>query len=236
MKGIRIEIEQPFASYSVPGSFQLRETFPLPPYSTVIGMVHNACGFKKYVDMDVSVQGNWASVCNDIYTRYEFSPNRQFEKERHQGYFEENGRKYGVVIGVGHVELLADVNLLIHIVPKNQDIVETIYNGLLYPQNFLYLGRTEDIVRINSLETVDIIEEILDYEEILKYNAYIPVSYKVENEIGTIYRLNKKYIINKSQTRYWEERIEALFAPKEKELTIGTKIYKDSKGDLVFLA
>ncbi len=32
-------------NYRVPTSFQLKESYPLPPYSTVIGMVHSLCNF-----------------------------------------------------------------------------------------------------------------------------------------------------------------------------------------------
>lgn len=236
MKGIKIALEQPCASYNIPGSLQLKETFPLPPYSTIIGMVHYACGFKKYVDMDVSVQGSFSSVCNDIYKRYELSPNMKFEKGRHQRYYENDGVKYGVTIGVGYVELLANINLLIHIVPKDQNMVETLYQGVFYPKDFLSVGRSEDIARINEIEIVDIVEETLKRKETLKNNAYIPLNYNVVNNIGTVYRLNKKYTITPKNIRYWEEQVEALYAPKDMELTIGTRVYKDNKGDLVFLA
>lgn len=241
MKGIRVELEQIFASYCIPGSFQLRETYPLPPYSTVIGMVHNACGFTEYVDMDVSVQGGFASICNEIYKRYEFTPFYKYEppkknRERHQAYYIHNGVKYGITIGIGHIELLTDVHLLLHIVPKDQSMVEKIYQGILYPKEFLSIGRSEDTVRINSVEVVDIIEKTLSKKEELKNNAYIPLNYNIMNNIGTVYRLNKKYTPTPKGTRRWDVQVEALYAPKDMELTIGTKVYKDSKGDLVFLA
>lgn len=242
MKGIRIELEQTIASYCKPGSLQLKETYPLAPYSTIIGMIHNSCGFKKYIDMDVSVQGGFSSLCYDLFKRYEYSPNIKYEepkpdkRRRHQGYFVNDGIKYGIVIGIGYVELLTDVTLLIHVVPKDQNMIDTLYHGIYYPKEFLSLGRSEDLVRINKVEAVDIFEETLERKTVLKNNAYIPLKYNVVNNIGTVYRLNKKYVITPKKTRYWEEQVEALYAPKDMELTIGTKVYKDSKGDLVFLA
>ena len=74
MKAIKITARQTLASYRKPSSMQIKESFPLPPYSTVIGMVHAACGFEEYVDMDVSVQGSYYSKTNELYTRYEFKP------------------------------------------------------------------------------------------------------------------------------------------------------------------
>ena len=40
MKGVRIEAYQNLVNYRKPTSFQLKESYPLPPYSTVIGMIH----------------------------------------------------------------------------------------------------------------------------------------------------------------------------------------------------
>ena len=42
MKAIKLKISQNLVSYKKAESVQIRETYPLPPYSTVIGMVHNA--------------------------------------------------------------------------------------------------------------------------------------------------------------------------------------------------
>ena len=49
------------ANYKVATSFQLKETYPLPPYSTVIGMVHSLCDFKEYHPMKISISGNYFS-------------------------------------------------------------------------------------------------------------------------------------------------------------------------------
>ncbi|WP_086283955.1 CRISPR-associated protein Cas5 [Candidatus Enterococcus wittei] len=45
----------------------LRETYPLPPLSTVIGMVHKLCGYQEYESMDISIQGNYLHL--DVYKR-----------------------------------------------------------------------------------------------------------------------------------------------------------------------
>ncbi|MFR9019471.1 MAG: CRISPR-associated protein Cas5, partial [Fusobacterium sp.] len=111
MKAIRLKIFQNLVNYKLPTSFQLKETYPLPPYSTVIGMVHNACEFTEYVPMKVSVQGKYHSKVNDLMTRYEFKPGMNFDKSRHQL----NVDGFGIGRGVSTVELLSEVELLIHI-------------------------------------------------------------------------------------------------------------------------
>ena len=47
-KAVRLKLYQSMANYKKPTSFQLKETYPLPPYSTVIGMVHNLCNYEEY--------------------------------------------------------------------------------------------------------------------------------------------------------------------------------------------
>ncbi len=72
MKAIRLKLYQNLVNYKKPTSFQLKETYPLPPYSTVSGMIHYACGFTEYKEMEISIQGKYHSKVNDLYTRYEF--------------------------------------------------------------------------------------------------------------------------------------------------------------------
>lgn len=120
MKAIRVRIYQNMVNYRKPTSFQLKETYPLPPPSTVIGMVHNLCGFTEYHEMDISIQGKYHSKVNDLYTRYEFKNTAKYEKGRHQLKVGE----YGISRGVATVELLTDVELLLHILPKDQGLVE----------------------------------------------------------------------------------------------------------------
>lgn len=55
MKAIKLHCFQNLVNYKKPSSFIIKETYPLPPYSTVIGMIHAACGFKRYHRMKLSI-------------------------------------------------------------------------------------------------------------------------------------------------------------------------------------
>ena len=83
MKAIRVKLYQNMVNYRKPTSFQLKETYPMPPPSTVIGMVHNLCEFTEYNEMDISIQGKYHSKVNDLYTRYEFKNIAKYEEGRH---------------------------------------------------------------------------------------------------------------------------------------------------------
>jgi len=211
VKAIRMIARQTLASYKKPSSMQLKESYPLPPYSTVIGMVHTACGLTEYMDMQVSIQGTYHSKVDELYTRYEFKPGF-YESDRHSIKIEDGSKKgTGLTVGPAHVELLTKVELILHIVPTNQENIEFLYKGLKYPKEYLSLGRREDLLIIDKVEVVEIEETILEKDTRVNYDAYMPIEQMEDVQAdGTVYRLNKKYTIHpKTQLRFWEERIVA---------------------------
>lgn len=249
MKAIRIKLYQNLVNFRKPTSFQLKETYPLPPYSTVIGMIHNACGYKDYEPMKVSVQGHYNSKVNDLWTRYEgFS---SFEEARHQVKVPINkGGKttyQGMTRGISTAELLVDLELLIHIVPDDQTKIDEIYEAIKYPKEYISLGRREDISRIDEVKIVDIKESEVEELYTLKYDAYIPVDMfdedDLENLNGTIYNINKIYELSKDKKyRNWE-RVEVVHATKENKflnasgtsILYDTSIMLDDENNILFL-
>lgn len=251
MKAIRLKIFQNLVNYKLPTSFQLKETYPLPPYSTVIGMVHNACEFTEYVPMRVSVQGKYHSKVNDLMTRYEFKPRMNFDKSRHQL----NVDGFGIGRGVSTVELLSEVELLIHIVPENQELVEEICEKLTYPHEYLSLGRREDLIVLGELPKIVEVEET-ELEEDLSiknsYSAYIPIEILKEEAVkigskegvkisGTVYKLTKDYEIKNYGTakspknfRVWN-KIKVVYGSDITGLE-EENVYVDEDKNLVFLA
>ena len=213
MKAIKLKLYQNMVNYKVPTSFQLKESYPLPPYSTVIGMVHSLCDFKEYKPMKISISGNYFSKVNDLYTRYEFKNGNPFEMGRHQ--LNVNG--YGINRGVATAELLVDVNLTIHIIPEDQseEFLNMIFEAFKYPREYPSLGRREDIVLIKDVRIVDVEKKKLEKDLSNGEDdfAYIPVNFIQEklvnygdkkngmNIYGTRYELTKNYILNNIGTK-----------------------------------
>lgn len=200
-KAVRLKLYQNMVNYKKPTSFQLKESFPLPPYSTVIGMIHSLCNFNEYKNMNISVQGKYHSKVNDLHTRYEFKSGMSYDKTRHQLKVGD----FGVSRGISTAELLTDVELLIHIIPEDQSLLEEIQNAFIRPSEYPSLGRREDLVTVLEVKIVDIIEEEFesDIELPNDYTAYIPIEMLSENivvdkiagirSIGTRYKINKDY-------------------------------------------
>lgn len=70
MQALRIHLTQTSANYRREEIIDNKMTYPLPPFSTVIGALHNICGFKEYHPMDISIQGDYKSLNKEAYTDY----------------------------------------------------------------------------------------------------------------------------------------------------------------------
>lgn len=68
MQALRIKLTQQQAHYGRPEGVDNRMTYPLPPFSTVIGALHAACGYREYHPMDIGIQGKYRSMQKEIYT------------------------------------------------------------------------------------------------------------------------------------------------------------------------
>lgn len=193
MKVIRLKIKQNLANYRKPLNYQIKESYPLPPYSTIIGMIHKACGFTEYHPMNISIQGNTNRSVSDIYTKYSFSKGAKFEEKRHTLKIPSEKKIYGVIKGLGNIELIQDIYLIIHIFPINEEEITYIYGKLLKPDTYLAIGRHEDLIDIEEVKIVECIEE--DLVEV-KNTIYVPI--ELTNQKSTIYNLPKEFYIDES--------------------------------------
>jgi len=80
MKTLRIKLTQSQASYTREETVNNRMTYPLPPFSTIIGALHNACGYKTYHPMEISVQGRYGAMHNKMYTHHTFLNNAEDDR------------------------------------------------------------------------------------------------------------------------------------------------------------
>ncbi len=217
-KAVRIIAYQNLSSYRVPSSLAIKESYPLPPYSSVIGMVHAACGFDKYVPMQVSIQGNCESHVSEVYTRYQFGRNNKCPSSGKcdkqaagcKGCRSDFGTRWNVKMrsgdavlgmnrGVGAIELLVDVRLILHIIPEDEAMIPVIAEGLRNPKQFLSLGRHEDLLRIDAVDLCEIKQTELSESKMIPFDAYIPLSEMEHIELAsnaTVYRLHKDYTID----------------------------------------
>ena len=237
-KAIKIECYQNMANYKKPSSIQVQESFKLPPYSTVIGMIHKVCDFKEYKPMQISIQGNSKSSLTDMFTRYFFGI--KYDPTRHLLWAKNDNSFDGITRGLGYAELIVDVDLIIHVIPEDKNLFDTILNGLKKPLIYPALGRHEDILRIDKIDTVEL-ENTKEIE--LNNDAYIPIdilskSKNRGNTAGTIYNLNKVFAINeKTNIRYWKEKVKVKYIKSGEEFRFKEFIKKEKNSNIgLFLA
>lgn len=243
-RAIRLDCFQNLANYKKPSSFIMRETFPLPPYSTVLGMIHAACGFTEYHPMQLSIQGTNTGIISEVYTRYSFSAGAKYEEGRHQ-ICVDDGEKYGIFRGIANAELVCENRMVIHIIPQEADFVQ-VFQALKYPPRYLALGRHEDLLNVEQVRDVEIFAE----EEVTaKRELYVPVeakdiyaSFEVEElpqgfASVVVYNLTKEYEITPQGLRRWKKdggRIRAYYCPKGKAFEMAYVDEVEPEAALVF--
>jgi len=184
MKILKLKLYQEIACYKKPFATKVAETYPLPPYSTIIGMFHKILQAEpgEYFPMNISVQGNYEG----IFSNYQ-------NLRMYKG-------KAKVTSMPRNVHQLLDVNLIIH-VQAEDEIIDKIYKNIINGTETFTLGRNEDIVRIDSIKILENVNEV--EEPTIEKNAYVPEW--IDNEVNGInYRLNTTYKIQ-DDIRKWNK-------------------------------
>jgi CRISPR-associated protein Cas5t len=162
---LRLRIYQPQAHYRVPFTYQRRHTYPIPPYSTIIGFLCNVLGYdgipvehEKLKKIKISIAGRFESKTTE-YTWF-----RNLAKSAHVERFGsvENRSVGGHVEHIGgqspiSIDVLNDVRLVIHLAHEDCSFLKDIRSSLENPISrleVLHLGRAEDWIVIEELSKV----------------------------------------------------------------------------------
>jgi len=168
MKALKIVIYQPQSHFRIPFTYQRRHTYPLPPYSTLIGFIINVMGlinqkcddFKKLKDIKISISGNFDNKIT------EFIWFRNLHKEAHKvkfhiyknreinGHLEHPGGQSPILI-----DILINLHLVIHLWHNDFNFLTRIKSNIENPINrmeVIHLGRSEDWIVYEDIEFVDL--------------------------------------------------------------------------------
>lgn len=232
MQVIRLTLRQMIANYRKPFAFNVRESFPLPPPSTVIGMIHRAVGFDTYHEMDVSVCGDYVSRFEDLFVRYEWGSRRADVNSFY------NKNSWDVTRNIGKWDLLFDLRLTIHIRMKDALLTDLVFEGLKNPCQFLSLGRHEDLIVVESVEKIETKRNILLEDVIVPQAMYIHLSdiKDIEFDGGRRYELNKVYELKETTKkvlrREWIERVPVVYA-RNACFYEGSVVWQDEDGYVI---
>lgn len=211
MEILKLKLFQETACYKKPFANKVAETYPLPPYSTVIGMFHKILQAKsgEYFPMNISIQGDYES----IFSNYQ---NLRMYKGKDK-----------VTAMPRNVHQLLNVNLTIHVQAENE-IIDRIYSNIVSGVETFTLGRNEDIVRIDEVKLINEAKHVEEVE--VNKSAYIP-KWMADGVNGINYRLNSTYTIEK-ELRKWK-KVDVKYAEKNTNQFVNETI-QDEDGDNIY--
>ena len=208
MKALRLKIFQPTACYKMPMHHKTIVTYPLPPYSTVKGVIHSMIDAKEFTPMLISIQGEYqAKGWNYQKMSFHYNGRETYYEINSKGE-ETRSAKQDKTMPI-NVPFLHNVNLIIH-VHAEEWTMKDIHDKLVNCDKTPWLGRREDLALLEAMDWVDLaLKERGKYK--LPLNTYIPrhsINTSMK-DIGALYDLNWKYEIRKipktqRKNRVWE--------------------------------
>jgi len=170
-KILYIEIFQPFAQYRNPFTFYYAQSYPLPPKSTIIGMLQNATNMwygwgeidgkeiepDDWWELKISVHGGFESYFWNYQQLIKGYPylvkigNRVelWNQDRplyNEGFKAQRTPVYQQELFNGHLFIF---------IRGDEQLLSEIKNALEKPQKILYLGRSEDVIFIRHIDFVN---------------------------------------------------------------------------------
>jgi len=171
---LRIQIYQPQAHYRIPFTYSRRHTYPIPPYSTIIGFLCNACGvddqnmpmYKSIKELKISISGKFRLKITEMIWF------RNVSKEAHVGSYGSlnNREKNGQICNIGgqspiKIDVLEDMELLIYLYHVEESKLIELKQKIENPSNrlqVLHIGRAEDWIVYKSIDLLD--DSIFEYK------------------------------------------------------------------------
>ncbi|MCZ7399047.1 MAG: type I-B CRISPR-associated protein Cas5b [Candidatus Methanoperedens sp.] len=205
-KIILIEIFQPFAQYRNPFTFYYAQTYPLPPKSTVIGMLQNAVGdwygnelgIENWWNLKVSVHGGFENA----FWNYQslIKGEIKFENQRiinqnlplyGEGQTSQRTPVYQQELFNGHLYIF---------IKGEGNLIEKIKEALNKPAKVLYLGRSEDVVFIRNVKETVARKINVEGDIKLKYPTYLlQKNFSIKNQKYPVYSIPLKVIFENNR-------------------------------------
>jgi CRISPR-associated protein Cas5 subtype I-B len=219
MECLRVKLYTPTGIFKNPLSIKGIEVYPLPPYSTIIGLIYRAMGRKWNGEyFQISIQGDYQAIYRDYVWFRGDSLGDKEDKLPLQ------------------VPILYSLELLVHVKAEN-GLLEDIERALKEPKELLFLSGGEYPVKVQEVKRVKCLEKFISEEDCIKlnYNAYIQREL-LENigtsDKGILFSLSHFYKNSQKPKIYsW---IDAYYFQKGTEI-YGSLIF-DEDNNPVFLA
>lgn len=188
-KTLFIELFQPFAQYRNPFTFYYGQTYPLPPKSTIVGMLQNALG--DWYGQDHGLEAWWEDLKISIHGGFEtvFWNYQQLIKATKTGIslirFKGGPTLWNQNLPLYHFSVTSQrspvlqqelFNGWLYIFLKgNEGLLNEIKEALERPKKVLSLGRSEDVVFVKRTEFIESVNKKAR-EVAIRYPTYVATS------------------------------------------------------------
>jgi len=240
-KTLFLELFQPFAQYRNPFTFYYAQTYPLPPKSTIIGMLQSACndwygneyGVDNWWSLKISIHGGFESVFWNYQSllkgdlnlaesglwinRHDKNPGGKVWLPLYSGGLtSRRSPVYQEELFNGHIYILIRCGN-----GQQGELLEKIKDALEEPRKILYLGRSEDVVFIKKVEELQAEEKIENVEGDIKltFPTYIKM---------------KDFPIKTKKYPVYSIPIKVLFKNKKNPVKHKSEITKETERDVEF--
>jgi len=150
MELLRIKAFQPFTCYRKPFSYGFWDTYPLPPFSTILGWVHWILGESDREDklpMNIGVTGQFESITHDLQTLIKFDRKRNKEGEIVLEDFNKTLSSTPT-----YVANVTNIHLRIYLKMEREYLEK--FKDQVLQINYPSLGRYEDLMRIDGVDFI----------------------------------------------------------------------------------
>lgn len=201
-KILYIKIFQPFAQYRNPFTFYYAQTYPLPPKSTVIGMLQNATDRyygQEFWDLKVSIHGGFESVFWNYQQLIKGFPQLKRSKDGSIHIINQNLPLYNEGLKSQRTPIHQQelFNGRFHMFIKGEEtLLKKVKKALDNPKKMLYLGRSEDLIFLRKVEFVEHNTRSMAKKSIwLNYPTYIKrKGFPIKNEKYPVYSIPTKIV------------------------------------------
>src|SRR5690625_365283 len=184
MRALRLKVYQETACYTRPFANKVTETYPLPPYSTVKGMIHSVMDAKELLPFTLSIQGDYDSMIVDYRKTYFVKKKTVNMPIIFDGLAVETPEFADMTSMPLYTHMLYNIELIFHIT-ASEEILDKMFTSFQQLDTHIALGRHEDLLRLDEVKLVELHEIDLFEDTPLKHSMYIPTSKVEEDEIST---------------------------------------------------
>lgn len=188
IKVLRLHLSAPSGHFRIIHSNDPQRSYPLPPYSTVIGLLANILGQKELIEKMLTSKFSLGIVSGHHSISLEYTWMRNLNKSSHiKRFLLSKSRNYHEVrehIGGQmpiSLEVLNDVDLYIYVRHSNTMLLDILLEYTKYPERWfshIHLGRSEDWACIEdaSFQLLSISNKPNDFRNASKYYQWMPRS------------------------------------------------------------